>query len=203
MRMNVAAQRGVTLVVTLVVLTALAFTAVALMRALDTSTLVARNASFQRDAVNRNEVAMQRVIAQFRSGGRWAMLANTDTHFNDTTNDLVYRASPLPTDAEGIPLALKDPAVFTLSVGAAEAGFLNDTAQGMTTIAVVERLCMLAGQPAHAGHCTPSSTRATDTCSRCAQVQATFAPVFRVTARTRGPRGVEAYSQLTFSLPME
>lgn len=197
-------ERGITLVVTLVMLVALAFTAVALMRSVDTSTLLARNTSFQRDAVNRNELAMQRAIAQFARGARFEELRNTTASFADAALALVYRPAVLPTDAQGIPLALKTPGGLAALCGAArDDDCAIDSRQGMRTVAVIERLCVDPAQPAHAGHCTPSSTRVPDTCSRCAQVQSPFAPVFRVTARTRGPRGVEAFSQLTFSLPME
>jgi hypothetical protein len=48
-----------------------------------------------------------------------------------------------------------------------------------------------------------SVSRAPDTCSRCSTASTPFAPIFRVSARTVGPRGVEAFSQTTFSLPME
>ena len=51
----------------------------------------------------------------------------------------------------------------------------------------------------HAAHAAPSS--ATALASPCVSTPRT--PVFRVTARTNGPRGVEALSQALFTLPIE
>jgi hypothetical protein len=77
-----------------------------------------------------------------------------------------------------------------------------DSTEGMATIYVVDRLCSLE-QAAEDTHCAVSSARAPDNCSRCSTASTPFAPIFRVSARTTGPRGTEAYSQALFSLPME
>ena len=72
----------------------------------------------------------------------------------------------------------------------------------MTTVYVIDRLCSLE-EPASDTHCVVASARSPDSCSRCSTESTPFAPIFRVSARTTGPRGVEAYSQATFTLPME
>lgn len=197
-------QRGATLLITLVALVLLALTAVAVVRTVDTSTLLARNISFQRDAVNRNELVVRRAMREFENaaGRGFAQLANTETDAAGLATGLPYRARALPTDSRGIPLVLKDDAQYAAMFGAVAAGSRIASGEGMSTIYLIERMCSLQ-QPATASHCAPASTRSPDNCSRCSQVQTPFAPVFRVTARTNGPRGSETFSQVLFSLPME
>ena len=199
------AQRGATLAITLVALVALMLTAVTVMRVVDTSTLLARNASFQRDALNRNELAVRRAMRAFEdaSGRSFAQLANTDTDAaGQAASGLPYRATALPTDSQGVPLVLKDDARYAAMFGAIADGTRLDSGEGMSTIYVIERLCSLQ-QPASGTHCMPAVQRAPDACSRCSPVQTPFAPVFRVTARTRGARGTETVTQVLFSLSME
>lgn len=203
-RAPVRAQRGATLAITLLALVALMLTAVAMVRSVDTSTLLARNASFQRDAVNRNELVVRRAMREFEnvSGRNFQSLANTDTHAAGQRTGLPYRAAALPTDSQGIPLVLKDDAQYGAMFGAIAASARIDSGQGMSSIYVIERMCSLE-QAATTAHCAPAASRSPDNCSRCSQVQASFAPVFRVTARTNGPRGAETFTQVLFSLPME
>lgn len=200
------AQRGATLAITLVAVVALMLTAATVMRTVDTSTLLARNASFQRDALNRNELVVRRAMRAFEAaaGGKLAQLADTDTDAaGQAASGLPYRATALPADSQGVPRVLKDDAQYEAMFGpiARQAGRL-DSGEGMWTVYVIERLCSLQ-QPASTAHCMPAAVRAPDGCSRCSPVQTPFAPVFRVTARTRGARGTEAVTQVLFSLPME
>ncbi len=196
--------RGSVLPITLVLLIAMALAAVGLMKSVDTSTLLARNTSFQRDAVNRNEVVLHRAMREFESAaGRWFRdLNNTATHVAGAGSNMPYRATALPTDASGVPLVLRDNAAFAAMFGGVAAASAVTTGEGMTTVYVIDRLCSLEG-PAADTHCVVSASRAPDTCSRCSTASTPFAPIFRVSARTTGPRGVEAFSQTTFSLPME
>ena len=62
-------QSGFVLVIALIVLAAMTLAAAAMVRTVDTSTLLARNISFKRDAVNRNDFALEAAIDQFRVGG--------------------------------------------------------------------------------------------------------------------------------------
>lgn len=196
--------RGSVLPITLVLLVALALAAVGLMKSVDTSTLLARNTSFQRDAVNRNELVVRRVVREFEdvAGRHFRELANTTTHAAGVASGLPYRATALPVDTAGIPLVLRDAAAMNAMFGAVATSSAVSSGEGMTTVYVIDRLCSLE-EPAAESHCAVSSSRAPDTCSRCQTVSSPFAPIFRVSARTTGPRGVEAVSQATFTLPME
>lgn len=196
-------QRGATLAITLIAVVLLMLTAAAIVRSVDTSTLLARNASFQRDAVNRSELVMRRAMREFENvaGRGFAQMANTATDAAGLTTGLPYRASALPADSQGIPLVLKNDAQYAAMFGSIATSARVDSGEGMSTIYVIERMCSLQ-QAATSTHCAPAASRAPDNCSRCTAVQ-TFAPVFRVTARTSGPRGTEAFTQVLFALSME
>lgn len=199
-----ARPRGSVLPIALLMLVALSLAAVGLMKSVDTSTLLARNISFQRDAVNRNELVVRRAVREFEdvAGRHFRALANTTTHALAIGSGLPYRATALPTDTQGVPLVLRDAAAYVAMFGSIAATSAIASGEGMTTVYVIDRMCALE-QPAADTHCQLSGARAPDTCSRCTSVSSPFAPVFRVSARTTGPRGVEAFSQATFTLPME
>lgn len=196
--------RGSVLPITLVLLIAMALAAVGLMKSVDTSTLLARNTSFQRDAVNRNEIVVRRAMREFeRAAGRhFRDLDNTTTDLLGVASGMPYRATALPTDTQGVPVVLKDAAAFSAMFGAVATTSAVDSGEGMITTYVIDRLCSLQ-EPAADAHCVVSSARSPDNCSRCSSAASPFAPIFRVSARTVGPRGVEAISQATFTLPME
>ncbi len=199
-----SSNRGSVLPIALVLLIALALAAVALVKSVDTSTMLARNASFQRDAVNRNELVMRSVMQAFENDPAryFNALANTDTDALGQAGGFPYRATALPTDAQGVPLALRDPAAYAAMFGGIVTASAVASGEGMTTTYAIDRLCSLE-QPAEDTHCLVSSLRSADNCSRCSTVSTPFAPIFRITARTTGPRGTEAFSQVLFTLPME
>lgn len=197
-------QRGTALPIALIMVTVMAMASIGLVRMIDSSTLLARNASFQRDAVNRNQIAIRAAITEFEvaAGSHFAMLRNTETDALGQTSGLAYSATTLPTDSAGIPLALKDDAALAAQFGTLASTSAIDSGEAMRTVYMIERLCSLE-EPAADNHCAMSSTRVPDHCSRCSSVSSPRTPVFRVTARTNGPRGVEALSQALFTLPIE
>ncbi len=198
------ASRGTVLPIALILLVVMATASVGFIRMINASSLVARNASFQRDAINRNELAMNRAIRSFENvaGARFALLANTDTDALGVPSGLAYSATALPTDSQGVPVVLKDDAAFAARFGAVLATTRIGSGDGMTTTVLIDRLCSLE-QPADASHCTVGTARAPDQCSRCTSAASPSAPMFRVSAKTNGPRGVEAYSQTLMSLPFD
>ena len=196
-------QSGSVLPITLILLVAMALSSVALMKSVDTSTLLARNASFQRDAVNRNELVIRRAIVAFQNdtGRHFALLANTELSSMGIAGGFPYSAVALPTDKQGVPRVLHSDVEYATMFGLVATNSRIDSSEGMRTIYVVDRLCSLE-QAAEDTHCAVSSARSPDNCSRCSTASTPFAPIFWVSARTTGARGTEAYSQALFSLPM-
>ncbi len=197
-------QCGTALPIALVMVTVMAMASIGLVRMIDSSTLLARNASFQRDAVNRNQIAIRAAITEFEShaGSHFAMLKNTETDSLGQAGGFAYSAIALPTDSAGVPLAMKNSAALAAEFGTVATSSAIASGEGMETVYMIERLCSLQ-EPAADNHCAMSSSRVPDNCSRCSSVSTPRTPVFRVTARTNGPRGVEALSQALFTLPIE
>ena len=194
---------GTVLPIALILMVALSLSAVTFVKMVNTSSLMARNAAFQRDAVNRNELAMNAAMRQFETGGgHFAQLVNTDQTALGVPSGIAYSAIALPTDSQGVPLALKDDALFAATFAPVLATSVFASGDGMSTRVIVERLCSLE-QPADPTHCTIGSLRAPDNCSRCSSASSPVVPVFRVTARTDGVRGVQAYSQSLITIPFE
>ena len=196
--------RGVVLPVALILLVVLALSSIGFMKSIDTSSVVARSAAFQRDAVNRNELAMNTAVRAFENtaGAHFAALANTDQTTLGVGSGLAYSATALPTDSQGVPLILKDDTAFGTLFSTVLATTTIDSGDGMKTRLLIDRLCSLE-QPADSSHCSIGSIRAPDQCSRCSSTSSPVVPLFRVSARTDGPRGVQAYSQMLMSIPFE
>ena len=195
--------RGSVLPIALILLVILTTSAIGFLKLMNASTDVTRQVSFQRDAVNRSELAVNRAICEFEdSSGHFAGLANTVSDSLGSGSGLAYSATALPSDSQGIPDVLKSDAAYATRFGAVLATTVIDSGDTMTTRLVIERLCSLE-EAADASHCAVGAARAPDQCSRCALAVSPPVPIFRVTARTTGARGVEAYVQSTFSVPFE
>lgn len=197
-------QCGTALPIALIMVTVMAMASIGLVRMIDSSTLLARNASFQRDAVNRNQIAIRAAIVEFEAGAtnHFGMLRNTETDALGQAGGFAYSAVALPTDSAGVPLAIKDATALSAAFGSVATSSAIASGEGMETVYLIERMCSLQ-EPAADNHCAMSSSRVPDNCSRCSSVSTPRTPVFRVTARTNGPRGVEALSQALFTLPIE
>lgn len=190
--------------IALILLVVLAVSALGFMRMTDASTMIARSASFQRDAVNRNELAINMALSEFdnAAGAHFAQLANTDQSALGLASGLAYSATTLPTDGDGVPLVLKDGTAFATKFGAAATTSQINSGDGMVTRLVIERVCGLE-QSVEPTHCAVGNMRAPDSCSRCSTTSSPAVPIFRVTALTSGPRGIEAYTQSLFTVPFE
>lgn len=195
-------QSGFVLVIALIVLAAMTLAAAAMVRTVDTSTLLARNISFKRDAVNRNDVALEAAINQFRTGGPLA--GNANTLVSKPLEN--FSAIMLPTDTDGVPLVLKGNTTATFgtaptwSKGSAEPASISSAfALGMTPVYLIERMCTAAGD-ALVGTCIVNGRAQTGGTIPRGGVAQLFPPMYRITARVTGPRNTVSYVQAIFSL---
>jgi Tfp pilus assembly protein PilX len=195
-----ARQQGVVLIFSLLVLLILAIGAVALLRSVNSSLLSAGNLAFHRDLVNQGEQAVSIVMTEFKTNGPPLSGA-------PTTADLPaanYKSTVLPTNAQGVPLALLDdtagPNGF-LSVGTA-ANDIVPTANSQVTIRyVIDRLCTNTGT-ASSPNCVQSTGLPTGgTANRNTAVAPPSATVYRVSVRVTGPRNTQVFLQTTFTKP--
>ena len=191
---NVARQNGFVLIIALIVLAAMTLAAAAMVRTVDTSTLLARNISFKRDALNRNDVALETAINAFRSGvagmGGTADIANQN-----------YSAIMLPTDADGVPTVMRTSGfagTWTLA-DAVPPSIAAAFDLGMNPIYLIERMCRTtaAALPENCivnGRAQAGGTQPNDKPGQL------FPPMYRITARVTGPRNTVSFVQAIFSL---
>ncbi len=193
---SAARQQGVVLIFALIVLLILAIGAVALLRSVNSSLLSAGNLAFHRDLVNQGEQAVSVVMTEFKTGGPPLSGAPTTADFPAAN----YKSTVLPTNAQGVPLALLDDTAF-LGVGSA-ANDIVPTANSQVTIRyVIDRLCTNTGT-AGSPNCVQSTGLPTGgTANRNTAVAPPSATVYRVSVRVTGPRNTQAFLQTTFTKP--
>ncbi len=188
-------QHGFVLIVALIVLAAMSLAAVALVRTVDTSTLLARSISFKRDAINRNEVALEAAAAQFR-GPSGALFSPNNSISNIPA--INYSAVMLDTDANGIPSKLKVPGTF-----ATDANFAlgeTSTGQGTNVVYIIERMCSRPGDQnlstpaasAIAPYCTKKKASSSEQSLKAPKVGPAF---YRITTRVTDNRNNVSYTQ--------
>jgi hypothetical protein len=189
------AQRGVTLLYSLIALLILLVGAMAVMHSFTSSLSGAGNIAFRRDLVNQGERAVATVLGQFNTG------AITTTDSNPAQN---YSARKLDVDAHGIPLALLTDDAFA-SVASSGNDIAGDDS-GTQIRYVIDRLCAAEGAAAtqSAGACiySPQSSAVTGGSSVLAST-AVLPPsqglMFRLSVRVSGARDTQVFLQTSFS----
>ena len=196
---SVSSQGGFVLIIALVVLAAMTLAAAAMVRTVDTSTLLARNISFKRDAVNRNDFAIEAAMEEFRAGGSFFRARQTEADNADRN----FSAVMLATDADGVPLVLKantSTDTFTGgNLGLAGAGKIaTPFVLGMKPVYLIERMCTAPG-PALVENCIVNGRSQAGGTQPNDKPEQLFPPLFRITARVTGPRNTVSYVQTMFS----
>lgn len=193
-----ARQRGIVLIVALIVLVAMSLAAIGLMRSSLTSNRIAGNLAFQQAATQSAEIGIETAIA-------WLEANNSGTTLHDHiavdgTHPVGYFASrqdPAPGQSwEAFWEAVLVPSgrVTTLPADAA----------GNTVSFVIQRLCNATGDPASGIGCevAPASVTAEGN-SKGSGVVALLAPsqsYYRISARVVGPRNTVGFVQAVVAL---
>ena len=193
-------QRGFVLVIALIVLAAMTLAAAAMVRTIDTSTMLARNISFKRDALNRGDVALEAAINEFRAGQN---LSATGRNKNQDQQDLNYSAVMVATDTDGVPMVLKgntSPTFGVWSKGEVDvAAIPNSYDLGMHEVYLIERMCTTPG-PALVETCIVNGRAQAGGTQPNDKPGQLFPPMYRITARVTGPRNTVSYVQAIFSI---
>jgi type IV pilus assembly protein PilX len=193
---SAARQQGVVLIFSLLVLLILAIGAVALLRSVNSSLLSAGNLAFHRDLVNQGEQAVSNVMTMFKTNG--PPLGGATTVSMQAAN---YSATVLPTNAQGVPLALLDNTAFGL-VGAVANDIVPTPTSQVTIRYVIDRLCVPLTVIPSSPACVQSTGMPTGgTANRNTAVAPPSATVYRISVRVTGPRNTQAFLQSTFTKP--
>lgn len=209
-------QRGVVLIVSLVILVALTIAGIALVRSVDTTSLVAGNLAFQQSASHSGEAGIEGAIRTYlETQSREDLSAdhfdrgytastpaagnpvNWDAYWNTTVNP-----NPL-----SFPVTISDPnqlANCTSGVSGLRPGrscTLRTDAAGNTVTYHIQRLCQNAGDPLLSPTgCASGSQLASlsggSLGSGSSQLPQVTQYYYRITARVDGPRNTLTYLQM-------
>jgi type IV pilus assembly protein PilX len=185
-------ERGIVLLVSLVVLAAMTLAAISMMRSVITGNRVSGNLAFQQSATQSADVGIERAVAWLEANNGPVLNANV-TRSASTPG---YYAS-----TQYVPGQSWD---AFWSVVQAQANALPTDAAGNTVSFVIERLCNSAGAPTSGIGCAVSPTTiGSQGGSRGAQViqfEVANQRYYRITARVTGPRNTVSFVQAVVAL---
>jgi len=193
-------QRGVTLFIALIVLVAMTMAAVAMMRSVDTATVVAGNIGFRQSAVNAADQGIQTAFAWLGTTVTTAAITSDDAAKGYFSSVTAGEAPDWYTSSASWANA------FTLPLSCPAKGLVGVDCAGNSVSYVIQRMCPVAS-------CAPNATctGGTNICGQTLSSTAVSgegveqsAPNFfttppqthyRVTVRSVGPRASIAYVQ--------
>jgi type IV pilus assembly protein PilX len=182
-------ERGVVLLVALIILVALTLAGVALIRSVDTANIIAGNLSFRESAVHIGELGTQTAVTWLDGHN------NTTLHANRTDG---YSARRIDRDIEGNEPWETFWNRVTTENGSADGGSGAD----YTVRYVIHRLCQDTGAP-HIANCAkpPAGVNTGGSFSAGGPAQIASNQVYyRITTQITGPRNTVAYLQTVVAL---
>lgn len=190
---NPAKQRGVVLMIALIMLVAMTLAGIALVRSTDTTNIIAGNLAFKQSATSSGDRGTEAAI-------NWLTLNNSGTtlHNNDFANG--YAASRAIASGQTWNAFWTS----TLTGQAKQVGTTEDAA-GNSVWYAIERLCNATGDPVSTGvDCSvPQSAGSSAASSKGAGVIALLYNsqiYYRITSRILGPRNTVSYIQTVVAL---
>ncbi len=192
-------QRGVVLIVALIVLVAMTLAGIALMRSVSTTGVIAGNLAFQQAATHSADVGVEAAIAFLEASPAESLGASILS--GGGVRYLAYRQDPATNQtwdnfwANNIPAA----AINTLAADGA----------GNTVSYVIHRMCNGEGDPITVAACStardavlPPSKKGVGNSKGAGVVALTSPPevYYRITARVSGPRNTQSYVQVVVSM---
>lgn len=184
-----AAQRGMVLLVALIVLVAITVAGLGMIRSVDTATLVAGNLAFQQSATHAADKGIEAAMTMLRDKQTAGMLDS-----NDNTNG--YFASMRDTDS---PAANQSWQEFWKDNLAAAAVELPEDQFKNRVYFVVHRQCANPQPPGSGGMCVASPNVTQDDGNSkiggILTIEAASQIYYRITVRVSGPRRTESYVQ--------
>jgi Tfp pilus assembly protein PilX len=210
-------QSGLSLLLALLALMILSLGAVALVRSIDTGTLIAGNVGFKQDAIEASAVGAERAIAWVESHqtdgmldtdqSLWGYYANSHDQLDPTGSnpalaqqvDWENKSCPnVPAGSALICPFVSDPA----APGAPPAVNTNTPVNGNSLQWVILRLCKAAGVSGGVNPCSQPVSASSSTASERGDLSAggrisasTAGPYYRVIVRALGPRNTTSFTE--------
>jgi Tfp pilus assembly protein PilX len=194
LRLRRTAQQGMVLLVALIVLVAITVAGMAMMRSVDTATLVAGNLAFQQAATQASDKGVESAIAMLRQ-----KLVDDSLSDNDTSNGYIATLQATDSPAAG--------ESWQAYWDANLKGIAYDTGEDLYknhVYFVVHRMCQNALPPGSGGQCvaSPAVTTTKGNSEEAGEIQLNSASqiYYRITVRVAGPRRTESYVQTTVAM---
>jgi type IV pilus assembly protein PilX len=209
-KVNINGQRGSILLFTLIALVAMTLATLALVRSVDSTTLISGNLAFRQAATSSGDIDIQRVVvamdvASIAGNAAVAPLSifNSTAHpFNRDYNAGTNATAPLGYYSNINP-ALNLSLDATWANGVASAEF--DAGNGNRSRYIIQRMCRTANQLPTIQNCLFSGAAkdsddktiklATDVCDGAGCPAAGQSPQYRVTVRVVGPKNTVSFIQ--------
>jgi Tfp pilus assembly protein PilX len=196
------AQQGVVLFIALIILVAMSLAGIALMRGVDTGTIIAGNLAFRQGATFVADIGVEAARAYIQAAAGGTLHANQEAAGYYATWEPTVDLLGNDTDPSTNPFDWS-----TKSVTVTAAPYVPPT--GYAVRYVIHRLCELPGDPAAdpavavtcmksaaAGGSTSNSSKGTANYGGYA-ISESVAAIYRITVQVTGPRNARSYVQTT------
>lgn len=186
-------QRGVVLFIALIALLVMSLAAVALIRSVDTNTIIAGNLALKQSALIASDRGSERAL-------NWiADMMNADDQSLNVNRAAEGYFATFDVNGDGIINDLDDAKTLVDNNGIVET--MND-GQGNAVSYVVQRMCMLAAPADDTNVCMygdavigTGSKGVKDATEAGARIDARQSPMYRITVRVNGPKNTVSYTQ--------
>lgn len=184
---GVRRQRGVVLMIALIMLVAMTLAGLALMRSVDTTSLIAGNLAFQQGATGYSELGATQASS-------WLISQSNSAPATLTSVDPLHGYSP--TFSNPVSQSWDNYWINTLVPGGGASPPVTDPVTGNTVSYAIQRMCTSAGV------CTTSPIYAVNPCntSGCIAFTRTSSVYYRITVRVAGPRNTVSYAQTMLAI---
>lgn len=202
-----ASQRGMVLVIALIVLVAMTLAGIALIRSVDTSNIIAGNLAFQQAATHSSDRAVEAAIAWLEDCNGARITCTALPPFNsDPSNGYTADGSSVVNPHQPSAGQSWDTYWNTQidTVLATNSRSLGVDAAGNTSSYIIDRMCQNAGAPTAGASCgaSPVITVASGNEEEANQMQLNLPSLiyYRITVRTTGPRNTSSYVQVIVAM---
>jgi Tfp pilus assembly protein PilX len=203
--LSAARQRGVVLFFTLIALVVMSLAAVALIRSVDTSTMIAGNLAFKQTATTSGDAGIEAAIT-WLAGVQNQMIANGQNVYLDPGAALLFNQSNATNAALGYYSSVGPVAnLTTMTWDNTNSTLAQPDGSGNTIRYIIERMCMVPNQVPSAANClfaTPVTTlgsqavvAADQVCQGAGCLSNAQSPQLRITAQVAGPNNTYSYVQ--------
>ena len=178
-------QSGAVLFFTLVALAIMTLAALAMVRSVDTSNLVAGNIALKQGAIMEADRIMNQAFSCMDSGG--ALTTLPDLNANNATCNYYASLQPDTTKPFDYPEVLE------------AAAYTEDAATRNRSSFVIERMCTTAGAWSEANCIVSPFGKRADKSNRAELTLTAMQALYRISVKVVGPRNVVTYSQTVVS----